>query len=99
MARAWVMRKRDLSVSGCREISRSTFNALFRHISCQSIHNGRRIEASVCFDENRQAMGARTLVSVTYSAGQDVLVTKDGLVYGNRWRDARLVRADEGEAR
>jgi hypothetical protein len=72
-----------------REISRSTFNALFRHISCQSIHNGRRIEASVCFDENRQAMGARTLVSVTYSAGQDVLVTKDGLVYGNRWRDAR----------
>ena len=72
-----------------REISRSTFNALFRHISCQSIHNGRRIEASVCFDENRQAMGARTLVSVTYSAGQGVLVTKDGLVYGNRWRDAR----------
>jgi len=72
-----------------REISRATFNALFRHIPCQSIHNGRRIEASVCFDENRQAMGARTLVSVTYSAGQGVLVTRDGLVYGNRWRDAR----------
>lgn len=72
-----------------REISRSSFNALFRHVLCKSIHNGRRIEASVCFDENRQAMGARTLVSVTYSAGQGVLVTRDGLVYGNRWRDAR----------
>ena len=33
-----------------REISRSTFNAIFRHVSCRSIHTGRRIEASVCFD-------------------------------------------------
>ena len=79
-----------------REISRSSFNALFRHVSCKSIHNGRRIEASVCFDENRQAMGARTLVSVTYSAGQSVLVTRDGLVYGNRWRDARPNRYGTG---
>lgn len=76
-----------------REISRSTFNALFRHIKCTSVHASgktpRRIEASICFDENRQAKGAKSLVGVTYAAGSDVLVARDGLVYGNRWRDAR----------
>jgi hypothetical protein len=76
-----------------REISRGTFNALFRHIKCVSVHSGgktpRRIEASICFDENRQAKGAKSLVGVTYAAGADVLVARDGLVYGNRWRDAR----------
>jgi hypothetical protein len=72
-----------------REVSRGTFNAIFRHISCQSIHSTRRVEASVCFDENRQAMGAPSLVGLTYAAGDDVLVAKDGLVYANRWRDAR----------
>lgn len=72
-----------------REVSRTTFNALFRHITCTSIHNNRRVEASVCFDENRQAMGAPSLVGITYAAGDDVLVARDGLVYGNRWRNAR----------
>jgi hypothetical protein len=72
-----------------REISRQTFNALFRHVSCKSIHTGRKIEASVCFDENRQAMGAKALVGVTYAAGDDVIVSRDGDLYGNRWRDAR----------
>jgi len=72
-----------------REVSRQTFNALFRHVPCKSIHTGRKIEASVCFDENRQAMGAKALVGVTYAAGEDVLVSRDGDLYGNRWRDAR----------
>lgn len=72
-----------------REISRSTFNALFRHVPCKSIHNGRKVEASICFDENRQAMGAKALVGITYAAGEGVLVARDGDVYGNRWRDAR----------
>lgn len=77
-----------------REVGRTTFNALFRHIPCYSIHAGanggaRRVEASICYDENRQAMGAPALVGITYSAGDDVLVTRDGDVYGNRWRDAR----------
>ena len=72
-----------------RELSRSAFNATFRHVSCKSIHNGRRIEASVCFDENRQAMGARALAGLTYAAGDGVLVSRDGEVYANRWRDAR----------
>ena len=72
-----------------REIGRSTFNALFRHIACKSIHNQRKIEASVCFDEHRQAKGARSLVGVTYAPGEDILCAREGLVYGNRWRDAR----------
>ena len=72
-----------------REVSRQTFNALFRHISCTSIHTNRKVEASVCFDENRQAMGAKALVGITYAAGESVLVERDGDIFGNRWRDAR----------
>jgi len=72
-----------------REVGRGTFNALFRHIACKSIHNQRKIEASVCFDENRQAKGAKTLVGVTYAPGENILCAREGLVYGNRWRDAR----------
>ena len=75
-------------------LPRTVFNALFRHIPCYSIHTdakgkSRRVEASICYDENRQAMGAPALVGITYSAGDDVLVTRDGDVYGNMWRDAR----------
>ena len=73
-----------------REIGRGTFNALFRHLNCRSINNvKRKIEASVCFDENRQAKGAKTLVGVTYAPGETILCAREGLVYGNRWRDAR----------
>jgi hypothetical protein len=73
-----------------REISRYTFNALFRHIDCKSVHNAkRRVEAATSFDELRQAKGAKALVGVTYAAGESVLVARDGMVYGNRWRDAR----------
>jgi hypothetical protein len=72
-----------------REVPRSSFNALFRHVGCKSIHNARKIEASTCFDENREAKGATTIVGVTYAAGGDVFVTRDGQLYGNRWRDAR----------
>ena len=75
-------------------VPRGVFNALFRHIPCYSIHTdakgkSRRVEASVCYDENRQAMGAPALAGVTYSPGDDVLVTRDGDVFGNMWRDAR----------
>ena len=74
-----------------RELSRGTFNALFRHISCTSIHTRRKIEASISFDENRQGKGAKALVGITYAAGETILVARDGLAYGNRWRDARPV--------
>lgn len=72
-----------------RELSRGTFNAVFRHVSCKSIHNGRKIEASVCFDEQRQEKGAQVLVGITYAAGEDVIMRRDGDLYGNRWRNAR----------
>lgn len=71
-----------------REVSRSTFNALFRHIGCTSIHNGQKVEASVSFDQNRQAMGAPALVGITYAAGEPIIV--DGQ-FANRWKDARPV--------
>jgi hypothetical protein len=72
-----------------REVSRQTFNALFRHVPCKSIHTGRKVEASICFDENRQSMGAKALVGVTYAAGEEVIVSRDGDLFGNRWRNAR----------
>jgi len=75
-------------------LTRGVFNALFRHIPCYSIHTdakgkSRRVESSICYDENRQSMGAPALAGVTYSPGDDVLVTRDGDVFGNMWRDAR----------
>jgi hypothetical protein len=48
-----------------------------------------KVEASICFDQNRQTMGAKALVGITYAAGETVLVARDGDLYGNRWRDAR----------
>jgi hypothetical protein len=81
-----------------REISRSTFNALFRHIDCRSINNAKRkIEASVSFDENRQKHGAKALVGITYAAGESVIVARDGDLYGNRWRDARPAYSAGGD--
>lgn len=74
-----------------RQVCRSTFNSLYRHIACASIHGKNpRVEASVCFDENRQGNGAPALIGVTYAAGESVLVSRDGMAYGNKWVDARL---------
>lgn len=72
------------------EVSRGAFNAIFRHIACNSIHGRRgKIEASTCYDENRQGKGARILKGVTYAAGESILCARDGVVFGNRWRNAR----------
>lgn len=74
----------------CSEISRRAFNALFRHIDCRSTgEKPRKVEASIWFDEQREAMGGYALKGLTYAAGEDWMVHKDGLVYGNVWRDAR----------
>ena len=74
------------------EVARQSFNAIYRHIPCNSIHGKRpKIEAGTCFDENRQAKGARILKGVTYAAGETILCSRDGIVFGNRWRDARPV--------
>lgn len=73
------------------EHSRATFNALFRHEpGLKSIHaDTRRISPAEWFDENRKAKGGYALSDVTFAAGEDVLVTKNGEVWGNRWRNAR----------
>ena len=73
-----------------REVPRSVFNALYRHVDCRSVHNKKKtVSASYYFDERRQEYGAKALVGVTYAAGEDVMVARDGLVYGNRWVNAR----------
>jgi hypothetical protein len=73
-----------------QEIARNVFNALFRHVDCRSIHKKtQRVQSSIYFDERRQDRGAPALAAVTFAAGDDVLVTRDGLVYGNRWTNAR----------
>lgn len=73
------------------EVSRQTFNALYRHITCKSVRTGRPCEASISYDENRQEMGGRALAGTTYAPGEGELVARDGLVYGNLWQDARPV--------
>jgi len=74
------------------EVARHSFNAIYRHVACNSIHGKKpKIEAGTCFDENRQAKGARILKGVTYAAGESILCSRDGIVFGNRWRDARPV--------
>lgn len=72
-----------------REYTRSAFNALYRHVPCISIHNGRRIEAAVCYDENRRDSGGRVIAGVTYAAGEGPLMEWNGEAYGNLWRNAR----------
>ena len=77
------------TVTRC-EVPRNVFNALYRHVDCRSIHKQtQRVQASVYFDERRQEYGAPAIVGVTYAAGEDVLVARDGLVYGNRWTNMR----------
>lgn len=77
-----------------RLLSRRTFDAVYRHVPCSSIHltqagKRRQIQASTFFDENRLAKGARSVAGVTYAAGESVLCSREGFVYVNRWSDAR----------
>ena len=70
-----------------REITRKAFNATYRHLDCR---RGKvRIEASVWFDEHREAKGGMILRGVTYAAGDTALVHHSGDVFGNGWIDAR----------
>jgi hypothetical protein len=74
-----------------REVPRNVFNALYRHVECKSMHGPKknRIQASIYFDERRQEYGAPAVIGVTYAAGENVLVARDGLVYANRWVNHR----------
>lgn len=78
-----------------QEIPRATFNALFRHVLCHSVHassNGarRRVEAATCFDESRVAAGAASVRGVTFAPGEGPLVALYGNRLANKWRDARI---------
>ena len=84
----------------CTEISRKAFNALFRHIECFAIDSQgkkRRLEASSWFDAYREELKGYALTGLTYAAGEDWMVHKDGLVYGNVWRDARPMVTSGGD--
>lgn len=73
-----------------REISRKSFNAIFRGHDTNSMHgNGSRVPASLYFDERRSNYNGRVLVGVTYAPGETEFVAMDGEIYGNLWRDAR----------
>lgn len=75
-------------------VERKSFDAAFRHHKMHSIHAGAnglhaRVTASTSYDENRIAMGARTLAGMIYAPGNSLFVGHDGEVYGNTWRDGR----------
>jgi len=75
-------------------VERKSFDAAFRHHKMYSIHtnaNGlhSRVTASTSYDENRIAMGARTLAGMIYAPGNGLFVGYDGEQYGNVWRDGR----------
>ena len=78
----------DLEQQTC--LSRASFDALYRHVDCRSVH-GKAPKAlpSASYDELRVQRNSTPLQSMTYSAGDGPLVARDGLVYGNRWRNAR----------
>jgi hypothetical protein len=79
-----------------QEISRPVFNAIYRHQYCQSRHSGRKVEAATWYDEQRQDCGGRALAGITYAPGETEIVSRDGLVYGNKWINARPFRPVEG---
>jgi hypothetical protein len=81
-------------IQQCVEYSRNSFNALYRHVRCHSIHasasgGARRVEAATSYDENRAAMRGRMLQGITYAPGRAVLCEHVGQVFGNKWRNAR----------
>jgi hypothetical protein len=81
-------------IQQCVEYTRNSFNALYRHVRCHSIHasasgGARRVEAATSYDENRAAMRGRMLQGITYAPGRAVLCEHVGQVFGNKWRNAR----------
>jgi len=72
-----------------RIVPRKSFNALYRHYECRSLHTGRKVEASIWFDEYRNAKAGKTASGLVYAAGESALVAREGEIYGNWWRDAR----------
>ena len=71
-------------------IPRPSFNALYAHIQCRSVHTGSVIPASICFDQNRESHNAIVASEYTYASGDaPILSDAEGVVRINRWRDGR----------
>jgi hypothetical protein len=76
-------------------IARKTFNALFRHVACASMHGKHpKVDASIWLDEQRP----QALAGLTYAAGDNTLLQRAGQLYGNRWTDARIQGTGGGVA-
>ena len=72
-----------------RILSRSAFNAIYRHVACKSVKTDRPCEASIWYDQNRLEMGGQTLAGLTYAAGDSPVVLHNGEPKGNLWIDGR----------
>ena len=70
-------------------LQRRAFDALFRHVKTNSVHDGKPCRPSVAFDENRHAMGGFLVAGMTYAPGWGSLIARDGLATCNVWKDAR----------
>ena len=70
-------------------VTRAAFNAVYRHVTCKSIKTGAFCEASIWYDQNRVAMGAKSLHALTYAAGDGAIVAHNGELKGNLWVNAR----------
>ena len=74
-----------------QELTRKSFNAIYRHVECRSMHGkSPKIDASIWYDEHRQADGAQVLDGLTYAAGEDAISARDRSLYGNTWVNARI---------
>ena len=72
-----------------RFIHRKTFDALYRHVKTNSIHDGKPCRPSVTFDESRHAMNGLIAGGVTYAPGMGPLCARQGSADCNIWLDGR----------
>lgn len=70
-------------------VTRSAFNALYAHVVTKNIKTDAHCDAATWYNQNRVAMGGKSLVALTYAAGDGALVSHNGEVKGNLWVDAR----------
>ena len=74
-----------------RFIHRKTFDALFRHVKTNSVHDGKPCRPSIAFDESRHAMNGLTAHGTTYAPGMGPLCARQGSADCNIWLDGRQV--------
>jgi len=72
-----------------RFFHRKAFDAVYRHVKCQSVHDSKPCRPSVAFDESRAAMNGLTAWGTTYAPGFGALVARSGAANCNIWLDGR----------